>query len=200
MIWFIAGINGAGKSTISDTPELLEFMGVREVVNPDDVARRIEHRTGLEYRLANLCAAIQTQSWVFQRAIIAANPRIAIETVLSTAKYEPILDIAAQLEFGVGMIYVSVRSPELALKRIETRVAAGLHDVPEEIVRQRWRRTLENSCRWAPRVELIVFANNNADGRLVRVAQKRGKDSTIEVLNCDELPELVELLLNATRA
>jgi predicted ABC-type ATPase len=98
------------------------------------------------------------------------------------------------------MIYVSVRSPELALKRIETRVAAGLHDVPEEIVRRRWRRTLENSCRWAPRVDqLIVFANNNADGQLVRVAQKLRKDWPIEILNSDELPELVELLWNATR-
>ena len=41
MIWFVAGINGAGKSTVSATPSLLEHMGVSSVINPDIIARTI---------------------------------------------------------------------------------------------------------------------------------------------------------------
>jgi predicted ABC-type ATPase len=199
MIWFVAGINGAGKSTVSATPDLLEMMGIREVIDPDKVARILARERAIEYGLANLSAAILTQSMVFSEAVLCDDPAIAIETVLSTKKYTPILDIAQQREFGVGMIYVSVRSPELSLKRIETRVAASFHNVPEAVVRKRWRRTLENMALWAPRVDhLIVFANNNADGRLVRVAQKIGKGGGIEIFDHGELPELT-LLLSGVR-
>lgn len=41
MIWFVAGINGAGKSTASSNSALLDFMGVNAVVNPDTLARTI---------------------------------------------------------------------------------------------------------------------------------------------------------------
>ena len=37
MIWFVAGINGAGKSTVSATPSLLE-LGLGALVLPDQFA------------------------------------------------------------------------------------------------------------------------------------------------------------------
>lgn len=196
MIWLVAGINGAGKSTISTTPSLLEFMGVSSVINPDQMARDIARDQSVSYELANLSAAILSQAMVFNEAVYSPDPAIAIETVLSTRKYDPILDIASQREFPVGMIYVSVRSVELTLKHIETRVAAGLHNVPEAIVRKRWPLTMANMAALAPRLDqLIVFANNDTWGRLVRVAQKTSKDRAIEILDRNELPELVEILL-----
>lgn len=195
MIWFVAGINGAGKSTISTDPLLLRSMGVPGVINPDTIARRIADTRKIDYGLANISAAVLTQAMVFNEAVYSDKPNIAMETVLSTPKYQPILDIAQQRGIEVGMIYVSVRSPELSLKRIETRVAAGLHNVPEATIRKRWRGTLEQLQIWAPRLDyLIVFANNNVGGPLVRVAQKLGQDNPIKILNHDELPELTALL------
>ena len=145
-----------------------------------------------------MSAAILTQAMVFNQAVYGADPVIAIETVLSTRKYNPILDIASQRNFPVGLIYVSVRSVELTLKHIETRVAAGLHNVPEAAVRKRWPLTMANMVSWAPRVDqLIVFANNNPDGRLVRVAQKVSRHAQVQILDREELPELVELLSTA---
>jgi predicted ABC-type ATPase len=197
MIWLVAGINGAGKSTISTTPSLLDFMGVSAVINPDQMARDIAVEQKISYELANLSAAIISQAMVFNEAVYSTIPAIAIETVLSTKKYDPILDIASQRKFPVGMIYVSVRSVELTLKHIETRVAAGLHNVPEDVVRKRWPLTMANMASWASRVDqLIVFANNSSVGQLVRVAQKTSKDRHIEILDRSELPELVEILLS----
>ncbi|MEQ1670889.1 MAG: hypothetical protein ABL893_08535, partial [Hyphomicrobium sp.] len=72
----------------------------------------------------------------------------------------------------------------------------GLHNVPEAIVRKRWPLTMANMAALAPRLDqLIVFANNDTWGRLVRVAQKTSKDRAIEILDRNELPELVEILL-----
>ena len=201
MMWFVAGINGAGKSTASANKGLLDFMGVSAVVNPDTLARTIAEEQKIDYRLANLSAAILTQAMVFNEAVYSPNPTIAMETVLSTKKYDPILTIAEQRKFPVGLVYVSVRSVELTLGHIRTRVASGLHDVPENIVRKRWPLTMANMVAWAPRVDqLIVFANNNPDGRLVRVAQKYSREAPVEILDRDELPELIRLLSGAGTA
>ena len=201
MIWFVGGINGAGKSTVSGNALLLTLMGVRSVINPDLIAREIARTRSIDYALANLSAAIMTQSMVFNEAILSDSPVNAMETVLSTTKYNPILDIASQRGFEVGLIYVSVQNVELTLKRIETRTAAGLHNVPEATVRQRWNKTLQNCAAWAPRVDrLIVLANNGSEGRVVPVARKVSKSSPIDILDRQELPELVELLSNIKRS
>lgn len=195
MIWFVAGINGTGKSTVSRDPLLLTLMGVSAVINPDSIAQEIARTRGLEYRLANLSAAIITQSMMFNEAVMNDTPSIAMETVLSTSKYNPILDIAEQRGIEVGLIYVSVKTVELTLQRIKTRVAAGLHDVPEATVRKRWPDTLQNCAAWAQRVDrLIVLANNRSDAPPVVVAHKLGKRNPIKILDRNELPELVPLL------
>lgn len=195
MLWFVAGINGTGKSTISCDPLLLAFMGVTAVVNPDEIAREIAHTKGVEYRLANLSAAIITQSMMFSEAVLSDTPTMAMETVLSTDKYNPVLEIAEQRRIQVGLVYVSVCSVELTLQRIKTRVAAGLHDVPEETVRARWPKTLKNCAYWSKRVDrLIVLANNYSDGRPILVARKLAKTGSIEILDREELPELISML------
>jgi predicted ABC-type ATPase len=196
MIWFIAGINGTGKSTLCSSPAVQDELGV-SVINPDEVARTIAADTGLDYALANLAAAEITEGEVFQTAARGINS-IAIETVLSSDKFYPVLDIAHTRGIQVGMIYIALRSVELSLKRIETRVAAGLHNVPEERVRERWTKTHENLRKWAPRVDrLIVFSNNDADRAPVLVAQKLSKTAIIQIYDRAEVPEVIAMLKNA---
>ena len=73
MIWFVAGINGAGKSTVSANPVLLSKMGVSAVINPDELAREIWATRGINYGLANLSAAILTQARVFNEAVMSGS-------------------------------------------------------------------------------------------------------------------------------
>ena len=196
MIGFIAGINGTGKSTLCSSPVVRNQLGV-PVINPDEVARAIAADTGIDYALANLAAAEITEGEVFQAAARGTNS-IAIETVLSSDKFYPVLDIALNREIEIGLIYVAVRSVELTLKRIETRVAAGLHNVPEARVRERWVKTHENLRKWAPRVDqLLVFSNNDADRSPVLVALKQSKLHSIEILNRVEVPEAIAMLEEA---
>jgi predicted ABC-type ATPase len=193
MIWFIAGINGTGKSTLCSSPAVQGALGV-SVINPDEVARAIAADTGIDYALANLAAAEITEGEVFQAAARGTRS-IAIETVLSSDKFYPVLDIAHKRGIQVGMIYVALRSVELSLKRIETRVEAGLHNVPEERVRERWTKTHENLRKWAPRVDrLVVFSNNDADRPPILVAQKFSKLAAIEIYDRNEVPLVIKML------
>ena len=131
MIWFIAGINGAGKSTLASNVYVRrEFGG--HVINPDEIAKLIAFNARLDYRLANLAAAEITEGYVFDAVALSDRP-IAIETVLSSDKFLPVLEIANQRDIKVGLAYVAVRSVETSLARIKTRVAAGLHDVEDAI-------------------------------------------------------------------
>lgn len=193
MIWFIAGINGAGKSTLASNVFVRrEFGG--HVINPDEIAKSIAFNARLDYRLANLAAAEISEGQVFDAVALSDRP-IAIETVLSSDKFLPVLEIADQRGIEVGLAYVAVRSVETTLARIKTRVAAGLHDVDEVRVRERWPKTLANLKKWAPRVDtLLVFSNNDADRAPVLVARKQARFDKIEILDRLEVPEAIAQL------
>ena len=51
---------------------------------------------------------------------------------------------ARAVGFSVELHYVCVESPDLALDRIQTRVASGGHNVPEADARRRFVRSLDN--------------------------------------------------------
>ncbi len=193
MIWFIAGINGAGKSTLASNIFVRrEFGG--HVINPDEIAKTISFNARLDYRLANLAAAEITEGQVFDAVALSDRP-IAIETVLSSDKFLPVLEIANSRGIEIGLAYVALRSVETSLMRIKTRVAAGLHDVDEERVRQRWPKTLANLKKWAPRVDkLLMFSNNDADRAPVLVARKLARFDKIEILDRLEVPEAIAQL------
>lgn len=193
MIWFIAGINGAGKSTLASNPYVRRELG-GYVINPDEVARLIAFNARIEYRLANLAAAEITEGEVFDADAVSDKP-LAIETVLSSDKFLPVLEIAESRAIEIGLVFVALKNVEMSLNRIRTRVLAGLHDVPEDRVRQRWPRTLANLKAWAPRVDkLWVFSNYDADRAPVLIARKSSKFERIEILDRLEAPEAIAQL------
>ena len=193
MIWFIAGINGAGKSTLASNPYVRRELG-GYVINPDEVARSIAFNARIEYSLANLAAAEITEGEVFDAVAVSDKP-LAIETVLSSDKFIPVLEIAERRQIEIGLVYVALYNVELSINRIRTRVAAGLHDVSEDRVRQRWPKSLTNLKKWAPRVDkLLVFSNNDTDRAPVLVAKKLARFDKIEILDRLEVPEAIAQL------
>ncbi|WP_245294223.1 AAA family ATPase [Rhizobium etli] len=137
----IAGPNGSGKSSVYENADLeMEGRSVW-IVNPDLLAARIskvESRPPLE---ANLTAVQRIESWL--EASINVHKTIGVETVLSTEKYRRLVVAAKALGFAIWFLYVILDSPERSIERIKLRVAKGGHPVPDEKVRQRYQRSLE---------------------------------------------------------
>lgn len=159
-IYVLAGVNGAGKSSLGGA--LIRASG-GQYYNPDEIAARlVAVNPRLELARANALAWLKGTE-LLQRAI-GEHLDFAIETTLGGATIPRMLTEAADAGFQVRIMYVGLSSPELHLQRIRNRVASGGHDIPEIDVRRRWRHSRMNLISLLPALtELRVF-DNSVDG------------------------------------
>lgn len=182
----VAGPNGSGKSSVYRDADL-EWSGRSVwIVNPDLLAARISEIESSPLREANLAAVQRIEAWL--DASIAVHKTIGVETVLSTAKYRRLVDVAKSLGFLVWIIYVVLDSPERSIERIKLRVAKGGHSVADEDVRKRYTRSLEQFPWFLEQSDRAwIYDNSGAIPQLV--GQKvNGLVSVDE----DALPALLE--------
>ena len=132
----IAGPNGAGKTTLTQVEPLRNLISGVELLNPDvETLRRLNEQgiAGFATASSEALRRLFPESADFVltelRRRLARGERVAVETVLSTDKYRLWRDVLdAQGRFR--LIYVGLRTPELAARRVALRVALGGHDVP----------------------------------------------------------------------
>lgn len=190
--WIVAGPNGAGKSTIVSRVDIRRELGQLKILNPDVLAQKLLRESpGTAEDQANLDAVVQMEAEVAR--CIESGESVLIETVLSTSKYEKHILRARELGRYVGLIYVALESAEQAIQRVQHRKAMGGHGVPEEKIRIRWRRSLDNLAHFTPLVDrLLVYSNASDEGDATLIAQKR--KGVVEVHDPDALPEITQRL------
>jgi predicted ABC-type ATPase len=137
-IFVIAGPNGAGKSTTARSL-LPDYMACAEFVNADDIARGL--------------SAFRPESvgWEAGRLMLTrlaelARSRVdfAFETTLASRSFAPWLRQQQAENYNVHLLYCWLPSAEMAVARVESRVRAGGHHVPEDDVRRRYERSRNN--------------------------------------------------------
>jgi predicted ABC-type ATPase len=167
-IWIIvAGPNGAGKTTIASHGPggiLREFLpgGAIERLNADERAREAEAAGAARGAAANLRAAQEIDA-ALARAI-RDRRSVAVETVLSSDKYRPLLKRARRAGYFIALVYVCLRSPALSAARVRRRVLQGGHGVPRDRLAPRWRRSLDNLAWFGARAD-AVYVLDNSGGR-----------------------------------
>lgn len=157
-IYVLAGVNGAGKSSIGGA--MIRASG-GEYYNPDEAARAlIAANPGLEQTKANAAAWRQGKR-LLERAI-AERLDFAFETTLGGATMPRLLADAAAAGFEVRVFYVGLANPDLHIERVRQRVAGGGHDIPEADIRRRWRHSRMNLIRLLPLLkELRAYDNSS---------------------------------------
>lgn len=137
-LYVIAGCNGAGKTTASYTilPEILDC---EEFVNADEIAKGLS-----PFRPDK--AGIQAGRLMLQRikSLITKGQDFAFETTLATKSYKNFVSDAQANGYSVTLIFFYLNSQDLAVKRVETRVKEGGHDIPEKVIRRRYENGLNN--------------------------------------------------------
>ena len=178
--WFVlvGGINGSGKSTFAQGQATLTALTQSderiEIINPDLVTRELQDRLELPLAEANVRAAVACEERV-DEFIRRADRSFAIETVLSTDKYEARITRALRHGFQVLFVYMVLESADEAVARVALRVKKGGHDVPEKKVRERWKRSRERLPKYFElATRSLVFFNGSATAFPMRIAERAG--------------------------
>jgi predicted ABC-type ATPase len=134
----LGGVNGAGKSTAARAL-LAEQLGVTTFVNADEIARGLN-------AFAPETVAFEAGRVMLRRLheLATALVDFGFETTLAGRTYLPFLRDLRQHGYVVEVYYFWLRSPDLAINRVRTRVRRGGHDIPEVTIRQRYDRSLVN--------------------------------------------------------
>jgi len=138
MLYIIAGPNGAGKTTASYTL-LPEVLNCREFVNADEIARGLSPFNPES-------VAFEAGRIMLQRIQQLARERktFAFETTLTTLSYINLIKDCKDKGYHITLIFFWLNSPELAVQRVQLRVAKGGHSIPENVIRRRYDKGLKN--------------------------------------------------------
>lgn len=168
-LFVLAGVNGAGKSSLGGAA--IRASGA-EFFNPDVAAAMLrEQRPGLSVSKANGLA------WTLGRRglekALAEGLTYAFETTLGGRSMARLLLEGARAGAEIHVWYAGLATPELHLRRIQARVAAGGHDIPEAKVRERFDASRSSLVKLMPHLaSLRVYDNSfEADPRAGRRPQ-----------------------------
>lgn len=157
-LYVLAGVNGAGKSSIAGAT--FRSLG-GEYYNPDEAARAlVAARRGLNQQQANALAWQQGRR-LLERAI-ANRLDFAFETTLGASTIPRLLAEAASQGIEVRIWYAGLASPELHIERVRSRVRRGGHDIAEADIRRRYEHSRLNLIELLPALTALRMYDNSA--------------------------------------
>jgi predicted ABC-type ATPase len=184
----VAGPNGCGKST---TIAQLDFEGKENLVDGDRIAREMwpEDPDG---------AAIAAGREVIRRTrgYLEQRESFVLETTLSSGRTVELISEAQGRGFTVSVVYVCVPDAEIAVLRVQGRVAKGGHNIPQETIRRRYERSVRNAAEAFVKADnAAAFDNSGMAARLV-LRVERG----VIVWQADNPPEWLGTIQRAMAA
>ncbi len=157
-LYIIAGPNGAGKTTASFTI-LPQIFNVREFVNADEIARGLSPFNPES-------VAFEAGRIMLQRIeqLIGAKKTFAFETTLTTKSYINLISRCKKDGYIINLIFLYLSSSEFAIERVKSRVLKGGHNIPEDVIRRRYDKGLENFVNlFMPLCNSWIIADNMSE-------------------------------------
>ena len=176
-VYIIAGPNGAGKTTFARR-FLPESVKCTEFVNADLIAGGLSP-------LAPQKAAIHAGRIMLEKIHSLGQRGIdfGFETTLSGKTYIKLFHDLKKRGYHIYLFFLWLNNLELALKRIESRVKHGGHDIPEAFVRRRFDKSLTHFLQfYKPLADLWTIFDNSGDIPKVVAFEESGK---IEIVDPD---------------
>ena len=157
VLYVLAGVNGAGKSSIGG--HAMPRTGL-SWFNPDTFARELMAATGCDQDEANAKAWQESVRRLDEA--VAGGHDYAFETTLGGRTVAGRI-AAATSTHDVMIWFCGLASPELHIRRVRARVAAGGHDIPETKIRARYPRAILNLIALMPRLAHLQVYDNSAE-------------------------------------
>ena len=148
----VCGPNGAGKSTFTSEVRQKNIHQL-PLVDPDKIAK--------DAQVSPIEAGKMASASIRQN--IAKKHSFIRESTL-TAKFDfQMIQAAKENGFKVTLVYVGVNNVEIAIDRVQQRYAKGGHSVPEQDIRRRYVRSLENLSEAIRQVDRAVIFDNSSE-------------------------------------
>ncbi|MCL2461018.1 MAG: hypothetical protein FWF19_06685 [Euryarchaeota archaeon] len=172
-----AGPNGSGKSTLTE-----EMLIYGAYVNADDIQA---HRG-----CNNLEAAQEAEA--LREYFLAHHMDFTFETVLSTDRNILFLKRAKEVRYFIESVFVLTNNSEVNVKRVQSRVAEGGHDVPIDKIHSRYKKSLDrlktlakmsDECEVYDNTDIpYVIYRKDADGEEIMPNKCWSKEQIIKLL------------------
>lgn len=168
VLFILAGVNGAGKSSLLSRALTQRGLGW---FDPDQFARELMRQGGYTQRQAN-AEAWRAGAELLQDAISAGHDH-AHETTLGGNSIPRMISRAAATH-DVHLWYCGLATPELHIARVRARVEAGGHAIDPGKIRERWAAAPRNLIRLMPELTALRVYDNSltaAPGEVIRVPE-----------------------------
>ena len=155
-LYIISGCNGSGKTTASYTllPELLDCW---EFVNSDEFAKGLSPFNPSAASVGAGRMMLKKIYYLFEK-----RADFCIETTLATRSLIKMVYEAKRQGYKVTLLYFWLPSTDMAIKRIEDRVKAGGHFIPEHVVKRRYKMGISYLFDYyIPIVDRWLLADNS---------------------------------------
>src|ERR1035437_2342419 len=164
-LYIIAGCNGAGKTTASFTI-LPEMLNCREFVNADEIARGLSPFQPEKVPIESGRIMIHRVNELIEQQV-----DFAFETTLSTLSLQGIIASAKEKDYVITLVYIWLKSPEMAIQRVRKRVSEGGHDIPDETIIRRYNSGLNNLFELYMPISDFWMVIDNSESPLTLVAE-----------------------------
>ena len=136
VLTIVAGANGSGKTTFARP--YVASRGL-QFLNADDLTKAFEERgeNNAMMKGGRAFFALLNQA-------LADKIDVVIETTLSGTYTTKVMLKAQRLGYLVKMIYIFLPNANMCVDRVKIRVTKNGHHVPEEDIRRRYYRSIEN--------------------------------------------------------
>lgn len=151
-ILVFAGPNGSGKSTVTKGSKI-----VGEYINADKI-KSIKGCSDLE--------AAQEAERLRER-LLSLGMDFTFETVLSTPRNLLLLQRAHTAGYYIRVIFVLTNDCSINVRRVADRVSKGGHDVPEDKIRSRYTKSLNNLKELYRIVDDLWLYDNSGDAPML---------------------------------
>ena len=175
-LYIIAGPNGAGKTTASYTllPEILHCVNF---VNADEIARGLSP-------FSPETVDVQAARIMLDRIeeLLSQKADFGIETTLATRSYVQLVRRAQASGYKVHLLFFYLETPEQAIQRVAQRVSNGGHGIPEEVIRRRFKRGIDNLLHLYLPICDSVLIYNNIKTPAQLIVRKKSRREKVEVV------------------
>jgi predicted ABC-type ATPase len=179
----VAGPNGAGKTTFA-MHYLPTVLGCRNFINADAIAAGLSPLAPEHEQI--------TASRLFLQEIeryIHRRESFAFETTLSGRTYLRLIKRLQTDGWKVALFYLWLPDVEISIARVKERVEHGGHHIPEEDIRRRFPRSINNLLNdYATLCDVTLCFNNSVEPELIFTQRKK----IIQVENQTQYEKLLE--------